>query len=284
VEEQKNKQERKMKHKNTIKKTGEMEYTCRIYVPLQRSSYGGSIHYCYPMCDEKEIERDETGNIIECEVYMKKNIWSGIEAPDNNKNKMDTNFPSLFIDNAYDLINKENVDDIFWIYKEYIGNRSWELKRTVNVIGALLNVYGDYNSYSSVFNIIKNQKGYGYMGGTGCGKNVHHLTFDKIVGVKENLPVKVKKLAEFWLAGMLQILNEVRESKKYLRDIISEKYLYVTIGARPDCQNTVAHVNAHGFPVKEYTIDNITCKKCLKRADFKAEAYARHVCGSISDN
>jgi hypothetical protein len=147
-----------------------------------------------------------------------------------------------------------------------------------------LEVYGNYNSYSSVFNIIKNQKGYGYMGGTGCGKNIHHLTFDKIVGVKEGLPKKVKELAEFWLAGMLQILNEVRKSKKHLRDIIAEKDLYVTLGAKPDCQNTVAHVDTHGFPVKEYTIDNITCKKCLKRANFKAEAYAKHVCGSISDN
>jgi hypothetical protein len=251
MEEDKNKRRKqKMKHENTIKKTGDMEYTCHIYVPLQEKTYGGSNRYCYPLYNEKEIERDETGNIIECKVYMKKNIWSEIDSPDDNKDKMDTNFPSLFINNAYDLIGKDNADDIFEICKEYIGNRSWELKRIINVIGALLEVYGNYNSYSSVFNIIKNQKGYGYMGGTGCGKNIHHLTFDKIVGVKDNLPIKVKNLAEFWLAGMLQILNEVRKSKKHLRDIIAEKDLYVTLGAKPDCQNTVAHVDAHGFPVK----------------------------------
>lgn len=267
-----------MKHENTIKKTGEMEYTCRIYTPFREILFNHKKVYCRPLYNEKEIERDETGNIIECKIALKKDIYI-----DGVKAKIVANMPELFINNAYDLINKDNVDDIFLIYKEYIDTRSWRLKNTVNVIGALLEAYGEYNSYSSVFNIIKNQKGYGYMGGTGCGKNIHHLTFDKIVGVKEGLPIKVKKLAEFWLAGMLQILKEVRESKKYLRDIIAEKDLYVTVGARPDCQNTVAHVNAHGFPVKEYTVDNITCKKCLKRANFKAEAYARHVCGSISN-
>lgn len=244
-----------MEHINKITKTGKLEYTCLIYVPLQYSTYGGMKHYCHPLYNEKEIERDETGNIIECKVEMKKDIMG-------DDNKFYINFPTLFVDNAYNLINEDNADDIFKIYKEYITNHSYMLKLTISVINSLLKIYGEYNSYLAVFNIIENQKGYGYMGGVGCGKNVHHLTFNKIVGIKDGLPIKVNELAEFWLAGMLYVLKDIRKNKKYLRDIIAEQDLFVTLNAKPDCQKTVAHVNAHGFPIKGATIKNITCKKC----------------------
>lgn len=245
-----------------------MEYTCQIYVPLQEVSYGGTKRYCHPLYNEKELERDKTGNIIECKVSMKKDLT--YETADGKTiDEWDVNLPTLFINNAYELINKDNADDIFRLYKQYIGNRSYRMKNTMVIIHTLLKIYNGSGSYSAVFNILENQKGFGYMGGVGCGKNIHHLTFDKIIGVKENLFKNEKELAEFWLAGMMDVLREIREGKKYLRDVIAEKDLFVSLNARPDCQETVAHVDAHGFPIKNGDIKDITCKKCLKKGSVK---------------
>jgi hypothetical protein len=248
-----------------MKKTGEMEYTCEIYAPLESPAYGGTKRYYHPLYNEKELEKDETGNIIETKVYMKKDFTYETADGETVDGKWDVNLPTLFINNAYELIDKDNADDIFKLYKQYIGNKSYRMKNTMSIIGALLKIYNGSDSYSAVFNILENQKGYGYMGGVGCGKNIHHLTFDKIIGVKENLFKNEKELAEFWLAGMMDVLREIREGKKYLRDVIAEKDLFVSLNAKPDCQVSVAHVDAHGFPIKGATVKDITCKKCLKK-------------------
>jgi hypothetical protein len=236
-----------MKNVNEIKKVDEMKYICKSY--FERNNERLRFHSGYEIVyyNEKEISRDENGSVIEFPIDM--------------------NYISdKFINKANYLINKDNADDIFNIYKKYVGTSSYKMKKSLPVIFALLNIYTNKNfSYDSIFNILKNQSGYGYMGGVGCGKNIHKLTFDKIIGVKSGLSKEVNELAEFWLAGMMEQLYEIRKNKKYLREVIEEKDLFVALNAKPDCQETVAHVNSQGFVIKNATKKDITCKKCLKK-------------------
>jgi len=240
----------------TITKTSNrnIEYKCRVYVPkaIPAYSYKNIVEYYRPYSGENEISRDDNGSVVEFNIHGEnKPMLEGAYMPD------------LFRRFARQLINKENVDDLFTIFEQSISHINYITER-IELAKVFLSFYGEYDSYTAVFEILKDQKGYGYMGGTGCGTKIHHLTFDKIVGVKEGLPKKVERLAEIWLAGMLGIISKIVADKKYLRDAIKEEDLFVTLNAHPDCQNTVRYVEAQGFPIEGVSVENITCKKCLK--------------------
>lgn len=231
------------------------ELTVEIYIEVKTSSKYPDEKFYFPANkynNLKEVSRDKNGSIIAITIKGKGDEDSFSSSP---------SIPELFYEHKHKLITPENIDAVLEIViekVEYFFGR-YDL--------ALLNtLVKKYNlGWEDIFEIDRNQKGFGFMGGTGCGQNIHHLTYDKVLGVKSGLEPKIEKLATTFFAGLLGERLKLRESKKYLRENIKEEDVYVTINAKPDCQRTVNYTKAHGFPLKGTKAENITCLKCAKK-------------------
>lgn len=117
------------------------------------------------------------------------------------------------------------------------------------------------HGFSTVYDFLYEQKGLGFMGGTGCGTKVHHLTYDVATGVKDGLDPLVTEVAQAWFNLMMGELKYFRRETKHLRDNIGEAELVLTFNAHPTCQKTVRYVGAKGYPLRNA---KVTCAKCAK--------------------
>ena len=110
----------------TITKTSNrnIEYKCRVYVPkaIPAYSYKNIVEYYRPYSGENEISRDDNGSVVEFNIHGEnKPMLEGAYMPD------------LFRRFARQLINKENVDDLFTIFEQSISHINYITERIESV-------------------------------------------------------------------------------------------------------------------------------------------------------
>ncbi len=188
-------------------------------------------------------------------------------------------------------VTEKNVDEIWNIIRiapELSVNRT-PSRYTMDLITHLLSAKGWANLYD-LFDVLPNQKGFGFMGGTGCGRLVHDLVYDLATGVKPELAAIGKigseahmkwQLATLMYSGMLGHVQQVRQDNKHLRDRLAEREVFVTLRARPTCQQSVAYVTAHGYPLPggETRAVDLSCTKCAKHLKLPVNAVGRRRAG-----
>lgn len=197
--------------------------------------------YEYPEAYGKwhEISRTAKGINISFEVPYHIDVLSEIVGTITSKN----------VKAIWAAIRSEFVDKV--------GYRGYE-----NILRQISYTLG-YNDFDSLFTILYDQKGMGFMGGTGCGTKIHHLTYNKITGVLPGLDPLITEVAQAWFNLMLGSLRYTRNEHKHLRDNLREEELFITFGAHPGCQRTVRFVGAQGYPLVRQD-KPITCAKCGK--------------------
>jgi hypothetical protein len=185
------------------------------------------------------------------------------------------------------LVTKDNVLAVWAIIKRAFSVNKVPYRGHGPLLHRMTDALGYFN-YESLFEIIYNQEGWGFMGGTGCGTLVHKLKFHKIMGVKPELTKSVtaatkNTLGVVWALASLRfnlILGEVkavRLANKHLRDTVKEEDIFVTLEARPICQATVAYVGAHGYCIRGAQENAITCTKCAKKLNLPIDPKKRKV-------
>jgi hypothetical protein len=214
-------------------------------------------HYnVYEGCGEKEISRDKTYSIIELTISNNIPLSSLVSKiiVEENLTDEDWGFITNRIIKEYSSERKHKIfDNIQW---QNVINNIWSVRRGY--------VYG----YGDIFDIKKGFKGIGYMGGTGVGTNVHNLTLDIVTGVKIKEEL-YKTLGAMWIAERMRELLDIRQDTVHLREQIEESDVYCVLNAHPDCQYTVNHGRAFGYPVKSFTDKDITCLNCNPNATKK---------------
>ncbi len=175
----------------------------------------------------------------------------------------------------------KNVDAILEIMAGALSETNVPNRFVIPVIDNLLSVKGWYNYYQN-FTILDDQRGFGYMGGAGCGKLIHDLTFSKILGVNPELTGVRRTLAAMQFNGMLGEVKEIRRTNKHLREALAEDHIFVTLNARPMCQATVRYRNAHGYPVVNGATADCSCTKCCKKLNVVPDAAGRRRAGAVA--
>lgn len=208
------------------------------FLPKERRSHWDPLEYPFPYGRWTELSRDENGVHIE----------------------FDAERLDVLVD-CCDAITPKNVKEIWALIRpEFVRKAGWRLYG--NIPQACLNAMGQ--NFMTVYDFLYDQKGVGFMGGTGCGKKIHHLTYNKVTGVKTGANALITEIAEAWYNLMLGELRYQRKETKHIRDNIAEPDLVLTFGAVPGCQRTVAHHDARGFPLATQSLGKITCAKCAK--------------------
>ena len=187
-----------------------------------------------------------------------------------------------------EVITKANAHLIWPLVKRGFPVDKVPYRSHMTVIHKLLDINGWSNLYD-IFTIHDNEQGWGFMGGTGCGRLIHHLTFSKVLGVREDVAQDIKKSPKHWVkwhlatvlfTSMLGEVKQVREDRKYLRDAIKEDELFVTLHAKPDCQETVRYVGAQGYVVRGAGLERCSCTKCAKKLGVAVDNRGRRMAGA----
>ena len=171
------------------------------------------------------------------------------------------------------LITVDNADEVWEAIK-----KAFDVNRTAwfpyGVIFTRLLAVKGWLNYGELYNIEYDQIGYGYMGGTGCGRLVHEISYSKIVSVKYDSIADPRKWvwAQLLFKCMAGEVKALRDHNKHLRENIEEKDIFVTLNARPTCQKTVAYRGARGFLLKSGGLKHLTCIHCAKNLGVKVEA------------
>lgn len=195
--------------------------------------------YPFPYGRWTEISRDAKGPVIEFEA-----------------DRLD-----VLVEVADQAITPKNVKAVWAaIRHEFVDKVGYRMYGAIlaNVLEAL---GAGYNFYT-VYELLKDQKGLGFMGGTGVGNKIHNITYTKVVGVKSGLDPLVTEVAQAWFNLMLGELKYTRKETKHLRDAVAEDELVLAINAKPECQATVRYVGAKGYPVRQQSKARVTCAKC----------------------
>ncbi len=217
-----------------------------IYHPKKESKYSVP-RYVIAHFPEREIGRDANGSIIEVTLDPK-----------------DKGIPTNFLASAITLENRDAV--VATILQIFENNSRAALGKKIG--GMLRQIIFDWYGYSwyDVFDIEDSQQGIGFMGGTGVGEKIHRITYSKVTGVRQKpaLPEAAEKLANYWLANMTGSIQYLHSETKHMRDHIKAEDLCVVFEAQPDCQKTVAHWTAQGYPIKGADSSRVTCARCKK--------------------
>lgn len=237
----------------------------QVTIPYEEKSvYGGGLRRPTVYYNEKLIK-----DVPDKEIVMGFRIGKGGEG-----------FHSLC--NHAEVIKTKNADAVWALVKDQFDVNKVPGQYAVLVIYAMLNAKG-WNNLYDLFEILENQTGFGWMGGTGCGRLVHDLTFHKVLGVKaEHAGAGLKwVLATLLFSSMLGKVKGVRQEHKHLRDRLKEDEVFVTLAAKPKCQATVHYHGAHGYPLLGIKADEISCKKCAKKLGLEPNARGRRMAGAL---
>ncbi len=217
-----------------------------------------------------EVEDDGTGDLGSVTIEFEEDGkgWDG---------KPRTDFGHLAT--RWQVITEKNVDAILELFAGALNEKSVPTRWTLPLVELLLRCKGWANLYDN-FDILDDQTGFGYMGGTGCGRLIHDLRFSKILGVKPSLKGIRRTLAAMCFNGMLGAVKDIRQENKHLREALTEDQVFVTMNAKPTCQATVAYHNAHGYPVVNGSSVDCSCTKCAKKLGVVANAAGRRRAGA----
>lgn len=167
------------------------------------------------------------------------------------------------------VITAKNVDAVLELVEHLLDATRVPNKYDLRVVTQLLVMKG-WGLVEDNYDVLYDQEGWGYMGGTGCGTLIHKLRFNKILGVLPALTGVQRTLAAMQFNGWLGEVKAIRAERSHLRESVTEDELFVTLGAHPICQNTVAYVGARGFPVKAATEQHCSCTKCADKLGITA--------------
>ncbi len=182
--------------------------------------------------------------------------------------RLDSHFAELITAQNKNTITEILLENMKQVVKDSFG--IWQYQGLMAALAWEWCPVRTFDPINHCFDLLGNQKGFGFMGGTGCGRLIHDLTFTKILGPKKGLKGPLAETAVYWFAAMLGTTKHLREETKHLRDAIKEEDLFVTVGAFPGCQRTVKNYHAIGYPVKGIkALEGMTCKKCRKAHGLK---------------
>jgi hypothetical protein len=178
-----------------------------------------------------------------------------------------------------EVINESNVDAILKLFsgakaRRHFGEDVVPSKWTLPVVGRLLSAKGWGNSMD-LYDVLFDQEGFGFMGGSGCGRLLHKLHYTKVLSVKPSLKGVRRTLAAMQFNGWLGEVKEIRDDNKHIREALTENDLFVTWSARPICQDSVHHWGARGFLLEGAGPDQCTCTKCAKKLGITVNANLR---------
>jgi hypothetical protein len=217
----------------------------------------------YEGCWEKEISRTEDASVVEFPVK------NGVPLSKLIKKVIEELTPVEWDIVVKRLIYEWSLNGDRHSYAVDFNKQEWQ-----SIVLRLWTMKG-YN-FDTMFDITYGFKGIGYMGGTGVGTNVHHLTLDIVTGVKVKTE-PFKTLGAIWISARTGELLDVRQKAVHLREQIAEADVYCVLSAHPDCQQTVKYQTALGYPVKSFTAKNITCLNCDSTVDKVKVKYVSKV-------
>jgi len=187
-------------------------------------------------------------------------------------------------DVCYQIVTPENAAFV-WKQVKSLNDltKSPLYKKYTNILSCLIqNLSKGGNSFynNDVWATTLNLSGYGYMGGTGCGKLIHHLHYNRLDGVSSKATGILREIAQARFDQMREAVETIHQENKHLREGIEKKALVITFDAHPTCQATVRYHSAYGYPVGSATQETVGCTKCAKKLGITANAQQRKNAGA----